>query len=346
MISGPPQTQPPSFWRTAALNLAVLAVALTLTLGLCELGVRILYARSLDFSMEMWKYAVALKRPVANPKLSFVHAADGSAFLMGVEVTTNSHGYRDGEYSPTPGPGTYRILMLGDSTTFGWGVAQDQTIAKQLERALNSSPSAQGRRFEVLNAGVGNYGTVQEVEHYRVMGRNYHPHLVILQYFINDPEPVPRENRSWLASHSYLLAFSISRFDGLLRLTGSRPQWQSYYTGLYTDRNRAGLAAAEQALGDLAQFTAEDHASLLVTLLPELRSINGEYPFAEQHRIVQAALARYGIRSMELIEGLHGHGPESELWVTLADSHPNARANALVTAQLLPWVEREATALK
>ena len=35
-----------------------------------EIALRVVYRHSLDFSMEMWKYAVALKRPVADPNLS------------------------------------------------------------------------------------------------------------------------------------------------------------------------------------------------------------------------------------------------------------------------------------
>jgi len=51
-------------------------------LGL-EAALRIAYHRSMDFSMEMWKYAVQLKRPVSDPRLSFVHQPNGHAFLMG-----------------------------------------------------------------------------------------------------------------------------------------------------------------------------------------------------------------------------------------------------------------------
>jgi hypothetical protein len=128
-----------------------------------EIALRIVFARSLDFSMEMWKYAVELKRPVANPNLSFAHAPNRSAFLMGVPVSINSHGLRDREYSEAKPPGVTRILMLGDSTTFGWGVREEDTVAKILERELNKLDSS--HPFEVLNSGVGNYGSVQEYNH-------------------------------------------------------------------------------------------------------------------------------------------------------------------------------------
>lgn len=177
------------------MNLVVLAITVLMVAGVLEVTLRIIYARSLDFSMEMWKYAVKLKHPVPNPHLSFAHVPNSSAFLMGNPVSINSHGLRDREFSLEKPAGVYRILMLGDSTTFGWGVAEENTVAKILERRLGQTCSPGPCRFEVLNAGVGNYGTVQEYTHYLTYDRAFHPDLVVLEYFINDAEPVPTERQ-------------------------------------------------------------------------------------------------------------------------------------------------------
>ncbi len=173
-----------------------------------EVALRVIFAHSLDFSMEMWKYAVKLKRPVANPNLSFAHAPNRSAFLMGVPVSINSEGLRDREFSLEKPPGVYRVMMLGDSTTFGWGVKEEDTAAKFLERKLNASLPAGYNRAEVMNTGVGNYDTVQEVTYYETIGWKYHPDLVVLVFFINDPEPVPIEKKGFLIDRSYLIAFA------------------------------------------------------------------------------------------------------------------------------------------
>ena len=77
------------------MNAILLLVTVLVFSAALEIALRIIFARSLDFSMEMWKYAVELKQPVANPELSFVHAPNRSAFLMGVPVSINSHGLRD-----------------------------------------------------------------------------------------------------------------------------------------------------------------------------------------------------------------------------------------------------------
>jgi lysophospholipase L1-like esterase len=325
-------------FRHAAANLALLALAVLFFCGFLELALRVIFARSLDFSLEMWKYAAQLKRPVADPKLSFAHRPNRSAVLMGVPVSINSHGLRDHEYSEQKPPDVYRILMLGDSTTLGWGVPLDQTVAKILERNLNRAGLPGRSRVEVLNAGVGNYGTVQEVEHYRTLDRVFHPDLVILEYFINDPEPVPVERSPGLLGRSYLLAFTISRYDSLLRLVGRRPPWYEYYARLYHD-GQPGLRAAEDALAELAALTRADGESLLAAILPELHQIAaGSYRFEREQQKIKDALAADGIPTVDLIEGLRGHGPESSLWVTPADPHPNGKANALIAAQVETWI--------
>ena len=309
---------------------AVVVCALLFWTAIFEIGLRAAFRHSLDFSMEMWKYAVALKRPVADPNLGFVHAPNTSAFLMGVDVRINSQGLRDREYSLAKPAGVYRVLMLGDSTTLGWGVKEEETAAKVLESDL-------GPRFEVINAGTGNYGTVQELTYYETRGRLFHPDLVILQYFINDPEPVPRLKGGYLLDHSYLLAFAASRWDGLLRMLHLRPDWREYYASLY-DENSAGFQAARRALVELSENVRADGAQLLVAILPELRGLDGPYPFDRETRKIKDVLDRQRIPVVDLIGGLRGHGPESSLWVTKLDSHPSAKAHALIAAQLLPLV--------
>jgi lysophospholipase L1-like esterase len=330
--------------RSLPAKLALFAFALFLTSLFLEVGLRIAFYRSKDFSMEMWKYAVQLKRPVPDSNLSFAHAPNSQAFLMGVDVKINSRGLRDYEYPLTKPPGTYRIMMLGDSTTFGWGVRLENTAAKILERKLNEARAAGYKRFEVINAGVGNYDTAQEVAYYETQGRAFHPDLVILVFFINDPEPVPIEKKAFLIDRSYLIAFLANRYDGVLRRIGSRPNWKDYYASLYDD-GKPGFQACKSALKSLASSTRSDRTSVLVALLPELHEINDDsYPFKAQHEKIKSVLAAEGIPVIELIDGLKDQGPENTLWVTPLDDHPDAKANDLIADQLRDWILKKSRA--
>jgi lysophospholipase L1-like esterase len=324
--------------NTILLNLAVLVVAILVSCCGMELALRVVFARSKDFSMEMWKYATQLKQPVANPSLSFAHAPNRSAFLMGVPVSINSQGLRDHEYAQQKPLLTYRIMMLGDSTTFGWGVRLEDTAAKFLERKLNAHLPPGYDKVNVINAGVGNYDTAQEVTYYQTRGRDFHPDLVVLVFFINDPEPVPVEKKGFLIDRSYLIAFATNRFDGVLRHFGMRPDWKDYYSSLYDD-DKPGFQACKQALMSLAHSTRSNGADVLVALLPELHQINADsYPFKAAHQKIKDVVAAENVPAVELIDGLKNHGPENSLWVTPLDDHPNAKANDLISDQLQQWV--------
>lgn len=326
--------------RRLLAKLALLALSLLLVGLVLEISIRLEFYHSKDFAMEMWKYAVQLKRPVNNPDLSFEHVPDSHAFLMGVDVRINSQGLRDNEHPLAKPPGTYRVLMLGDSTTFGWGVPLQETAAKILERKLNNGRTAGDEKFEIINAGVGNYDTVQEVTYYQTWGRTFHPDLVIVVFFINDPEAVPREKKGILIDRSYLVAFAVNRFEGVLRRVGLRPTWKEYYASLY-DNNKSGFLACKAALTNLASASRSDGSDLLVALLPELHQINGDsYPFKAEHQKIRDLLEPQGIAVIDLIDGLKDHGPESTLWVTPLDDHPNAKANELIANQLQDWILR------
>ena len=319
-------------------RLALLIFSLLVTGLVLEITLRLEFYRSKDLAMEMWKYAIQLKRPVANPDLSFGHVPNRHAFLMGVDVEINSQGLRDNDHSLAKPPGTYRIMMLGDSTTFGWGVPLKNTAVKILERKLNDGRIAGHKKFEVINAGVGNYDTVQEVTYYETQGRAYRPDLVVLVFFINDPEPVPMEKNGVLINRSYLVAYAVNRFEGVLRRAGLRPSWKEYYASLYTDNN-PGFLACISALTNLASVTRSDGSTLLVALLPELHRINDDsYPFKAEHQKIKEVLARERVAVIDLIDGLKDHGPESTLWVTPLDDHPNAKANEVIAAQLQDWI--------
>jgi lysophospholipase L1-like esterase len=319
-------------------NVILLLVTILFGCVAMEIGLRVIFARSLDFSMEMWKYAVQLKRPVANPQLSFAHAPNRSAFLMGVPVSINSQGLRDREFSLEKPPGVYRVLMLGDSTTFGWGVRLEDTAAKQLEKKLNEHLPPGYNKAEVINAGVGNYDTVQEVTYYETIGWKYNPDLVVLVFFINDPEPVPVEKKGFLIDRSYLIAFATNRIDGLMRHAGVRPDWKTYYASLYDD-DRPAFQACKKAIVSLAESTRSHGGKLLVAILPELHQINGDtYPFKSAHQKIRDVAASENVQVVELIDGLKDHGPEETLWVTPLDDHPNAKANGLISDQLKGWI--------
>ncbi len=98
-----------------------------------------------------------------------------------IDIAVNSKGLRDREFSYEKPPGTRRILCLGDSFTFGYGVRADETFAKLLERSLNEGDSS-GSRWEALNAGIGSTGTAQQLALYETECYKYSPDVVVVNF--------------------------------------------------------------------------------------------------------------------------------------------------------------------
>lgn len=97
------------------------------------------------------------------------------------EIAINSKGLRDKEYPYARPPGARRILCLGDSFTFGYGVDADQTFAKILERALEADGVHDGP-WEVINAGVPGTGTAHQLAYFSLEGRKYSADFVLLSF--------------------------------------------------------------------------------------------------------------------------------------------------------------------
>jgi lysophospholipase L1-like esterase len=101
------------------------------------------------------------------------------------EFFINAQGFRDTSYVPYEKPeGELRVLVLGDSFTIGYEVAQDETYAAVLERYLEKK----GIDAEVINAGMSGNSTAEELVFLENEGMNYDPDVVVLGFCSNDPQ--------------------------------------------------------------------------------------------------------------------------------------------------------------
>ncbi len=125
--------------------------------------------------------------------------------FMGQPLLINSQGLRDHEYTHRKEPGTFRIVGVGDSSLFGWGVPIEDSGLKVLERRLNETSRA--RKFEVVNFGVPGYNTAMESETFIQKCLEYAPDLVLLNFNTNDydvPEFMRLPNDLATLRRSYL----------------------------------------------------------------------------------------------------------------------------------------------
>lgn len=98
-------------------------------------------------------------------------------------IGTNEYGFRDDPITPHT-PDTIRILVLGDSFTFGIGVSNGETFPDYLEEKLNASYPE--KKWDVINAGVFGYSTI----HYALLLDQYlnklNPDALLIMTCTND----------------------------------------------------------------------------------------------------------------------------------------------------------------
>lgn len=183
----------------------------------------------------------------------------------GARVRTNSEGVRaEGAHRRPKPPGVLRILLLGDSQAFGWGLDMADTLGVQLAAGLGGTGEV-----EVVNAGVPGYNAAQEAAWLRARGLAYEPDCVVVLYIGNDmglPTFLLRRQNALLASHSFLLARLARLFSNGEREASEDPWWESPAPEdqtLVSDAERwrvpsayahmVGVAGYRRALGSFAE---------------------------------------------------------------------------------------------
>ena len=126
--------------KTLVLTLVLLVVSAVMALGLAELLIKYTLPQ-----MTLNQARLVSLRAVAEseflpyeliPNLDTHHI--GHTHEFDYKITTNSLGLRGEEVETVKPEDSYRVLMLGDSMTFGWGVENEETFSSVLEQRLNS----------------------------------------------------------------------------------------------------------------------------------------------------------------------------------------------------------------
>ena len=304
-------------------------MSLFIVFGIFEVYVRITQTNVENFDIEMWRYARDVKRVSDIPGMGHEHVPNTSGVYMSVPVTINSVGWRDKEYTLEKPPNTVRIMMLGDSVTFGWGALPEGVTSFVLESLLNKTEGS--RQYEVLNTGIGNTNTAMQTAYFLHEGFRYQPDIVVLNYFINDAEPTPSRRKSFLVEHSYAAVFLAGRLDVFMRSYFERGDWQTYYTNLY-EVSQPGWKKAQQALQRLVKFCDEHNMKLMIVNYPELHQLVS-YPFQGVTDLIAEQAIKYNIPYLDLLPVVADEKPTS-LWVSSSDAHPNGKAGTLFAARL------------
>ncbi len=220
------------------------------------------------------------------------------------EVNVNAAGFRDVERELEKPAGTKRVLLLGDSVTWGWGVGEEDRFGEMLDEQL-------GADVEVLNLACPGYGTDQQYWTLLERGLAYDPDVVVLSFVLNDvfearyderygmnkprfarttegswavqnrPVDAGPSSRRWLRSfgrevvaRSALLSWATGRGDPA-RLGKPMPKvYKAHTAQALAPQHEAGEAIRDPEsvtyylLGLIAELCAEREITFITTLVP------------------------------------------------------------------------------
>ncbi len=144
---------------------------------------------------------------------------------------TNALGLRCGPLGPKQ-PGEFRILALGESTTFGVGVPDRMAYPQRLEALLRESGVCPQCR--VINAGVSAWSSFQSRRYLETDGLALQPDLVLVYHEINDYMPASFRNAG--QSEAAMLRSDVQLHDAMQASLGRRllsssalVRWLSYH---------------------------------------------------------------------------------------------------------------------
>lgn len=255
-------------------NKILLALAVCLVAG--ELGVRALDA--LEGGTGSLYDRIVLGKPGSRFKLlpGTITVPERYGDIV---YRMNRSGYRDGE----PRPGTRRIVLLGDSVSFGLGVDQDAIYPALLEQRL-------GPGWDVANLAIFAYNTADERAALVEDGLKLKPELVILQFYMNDfsiPEAVAPGG-------------SKTAPPGFLDRLAALKNRLLYRSALYRRVNQAATGLSFHLLHDVRRRRFADslnadeprHKSAYLAATPDDGAVAAFREIREIHRLARANGAR------------------------------------------------------
>lgn len=167
-------------------NLIVLLVTIIIMLVLLEIFLRFFYPQKLYDECYEYSYKNLSNLEVdLDPVVGWSTKKDYSGCAYQPDTnkkifkTHNLKGVRLNKEIPYEKGNKKRVILLGDSFAYGFGLNDSDTIAIRLQENL-------GEEYEVIPLGVNGYGTGQEILSFKHEGLKYKPDIVILFLFIND----------------------------------------------------------------------------------------------------------------------------------------------------------------
>lgn len=354
------ETEPAAARSRGGRSKELLLLAATLVFCFAVLEVA---ARALIPAPRPWRWPQVRFQPSAS--LGFRLVPNQTGFTADQPYSTNAMGLRGPERTLDKPHGVRRVLILGDSIAFGYGVRYEDSVAQKLEGLLNQRRSTE--RFEVIDSGVQSFNTTQEVTYFREQGIALNPDVVVLavcwndvsdktevvvndQGFLVQPDAHPsffdrfsespsgyRVRNLLKRSRALYLAMDRGR-DLWSRLTERHPpqivaMQSAVLNGTPHQAVAVGWIEIEKRLIELAALSESHDIRLLVALFPMPQTLDGHYPHARYPSTVLRMCRDHNLQCLDLQPAFEAHYTgHTSLFIPYDGDHPNERGH-MIAAQ-------------
>lgn len=325
---------PKSRWKRLLQNLALscavfflCGAALEITLRLCGYG-----------NLEIYQ---------PDPKLYWRLKPDQDCYtkIGHKPVHINSRGTRGPEFQTEKTAGTIRVLSLGDSRTFGWGLADGETYSRRLEQLLQAYVGS-GKKVEVVNAGVNAWSYPQMLVYFRDFGLKYQPDYVVLgeanlwtQFSEKNSPEFVRQFMWRVRLKNFLRHFAIYHFVVEVQLQELYQRERVKF--IPVDPKQDMLFKQEQqsdpdvvfrnAIEGVCRLAQTNHVRTVLLFLPTLTELTATNRL-EVFEVKRTASAKFGAPLVDLTADLKPRG--KDLYLDADPVHLDAEGNAIVAERL------------
>lgn len=276
---------------------------------------------------------------------------DGITMTWGKPIHSNRFSFREREFAVPKPRGVFRVMVLGDSLTWGAGLSENERYTALTEKYLATLVA--GRRIEVLNFGVIGGPTTEEREVLRRHVHDVDPDLIVVGFCVNDTQPRRQDYAVEIESYRPLFrgietisrvgltrtaAVLDEKIARLLVLTGRVPDWPEALDRTYARDSREWQAFTE-ALTDIRRVS--DTRQLPSPIFIPLLYGNGDYAKPDRllsmmlkwtRQAAQAANAA-GFRVVSLEDDFKQQGNRIR-WVNPWDGHPSRECQVTYARRL------------
>jgi len=247
--------------------------------------------------------------------------------------------------------GVRRIVVVGDSFTWGSGVLPQDAFPDRMQAQLDRHPRSP--RVEVVNFSRPGWNTVGELKAIERFFDRLAPDVLVLEYTLNDSEPKSRDEliaslhhgllrhepttilECYIYARSALYRFAMRRADNLRM----RFLTTSYYHRIY-DEGRPEWESTRAAIAGMQSLAASHRVPFLMVVFPIFDSqLDHRYRYRAVHETIAQVARGLGIDRVDLLPRYEGVDFRRLAADPLYDAHPSELAHRIAATAILEELE-------